>query len=87
MSDFIFWNIIFGIVWCLWLIVKRLLPKSTVFAVVSRGRSAIHGQHAVVLVNEKRIDVFRTGPLWRFKTTGHVLPPGWQDILNAPPET
>ena len=83
MSDFILWNIIFGIAWVLWTIVRWLLPKSTVVVVVSRGRSAMHGDHAVLLVNDKLHNVIRNGPLWRYQTTGHVLPAEWAEILDT----
>lgn len=84
MSDFIFWNIIFAIAWVLWTIARWLLPKSEVVVVVSRGRStATHGDHAVLLVNDRTHKVIRNGTLWRYQTTGHVLPAEWAEILNA----
>lgn len=84
MSDFILWNIIFGIAWMLWTIIRWKLPKSTVVVVVSRGRStAMHGDHAVLLVNDKTHRVIRNGPLWRHQTTGHVLPASWAEKLDA----
>ena len=82
MSDFLFWNLIFLIAWVAFRIFRMLLPKGRVFSVVHVSASQIGGQNAVVLINDKRVAVFRHGALWRYKTTGSVLPEEWADIIE-----
>ncbi len=83
MSEFIYWNMICVILWALWNIFRWILPRSVVFSVVSVGRSHIHGQNAVVLINDKRVRVFRKGILWRYKDSGAVIPDEWAEILDT----
>ena len=83
MNDFIWWNLIFLLAWCLMNIIRWSLPKGIVFSVVSVSLSQIHGKLAIVLINEDRVSVFKKGPLWRYQKTGKVLPDEWADILDS----
>lgn len=82
MSDFIFWNLVFGIVYVLWRITMWLMPKGTTFVVRSVSNSKVHGWIGSVLIDDQIVMVSRTGSLWRYTKSGKMLPEEWQDQLE-----
>ncbi len=82
MSEFIFWNLLFAVVWVAWKCLGHICPKDITFVVLSVRDSAVYGPIGTILINDKRHKVHKTSVLWRYQLDGKTLPPEWAEKLD-----